>query len=204
MRHILLSQKGSLAVQFLFGWVLAMGFVAVFAALTLTLSIAEVVQYITYASSHSLMLGQSNPNKQEESAVYKYSMLTKTSEFCTFFKHCNPNGMFSINPDPQLGINPVFNPQANYPYLFMGVWTSFKADILDINIPFFGSTSEGAGSNNLFSSSIGSYLGKEPTVEECQSFDEKRLGWIYQRNQRYQNVSPDEVKDKDFIFDNGC
>ena len=203
MRHILLSQRGSLAIQFLFGWVLAMGFVAVFAALTLSLSVAEVVQYITYASSRKLMLGHHSPGDQVRAAMDKYSSLSKDPKFCTFFRHCNPNGMFRINPVPSYGINEAFNPTSGKPYLFMGVWTKFKAEILDINIPFWGSTSEDADSNNLFSSSIGSYLGKEPTQTECKSFDEKRLKWIYNKNGG-RDVSPATPKPSDFVFDNGC
>lgn len=210
VKKYLVSQKGSLAVQFLFGWVLLMGFVAVFAALTLTLSVAEVVQYVTYASSRHFMLGHIDEGAQEAAATHKYNTLVTHSDLCSFFLHCNSNGMFTINESPNIGVNSRFDSgNSGMPYLFMGVWTFFKAELLDINIPLWGSTTEGSSKNKIFTSSIGSYLGREPSVMECKSFNDVRLKWIHEShnrlggyNQAFPRVSPGNARPG--YFDNGC
>ncbi len=207
IRKYLLSQKGSLAVQFLFGWVLLMGFVAIFAALTLTLSVAEVVQYITYTSSRQFMLGHLDEDQQIAAATNKYNKLTRHSSLCSFFRHCNSNGMFTIQESPEIGLNRDFNQGGQgSPYLFMGVWTVFKAELLDINIPLWGSTTEGSSKDEIFTSNIGSYLGREPSVMECESFNTVRLKWIHENHKRYMQINPAGNLDRapSGYFDNGC
>ena len=207
VKNYFLSQKGSLAIQFLFGWVLLMGFVAIFAALTLTLSVAEVVQYITYTSSRQFMLGHLDEDQQIAAATNKYNKLTTNTKLCSFFRHCNSNGMFTINESAEIGLNRNFNQGGQgSPYLFMGVWTVFKAELLDINIPLWGSTTEGSSKDEIFTSNIGSYLGREPSVMECESFNAVRLKWIHENHKRYYQVQP-RISPADAnpgYFDNGC
>ena len=206
IKKYFISQKGSLAIQFLFGWVLLMGFVAIFAALTLTLSVAEVVQYITYASSRHFMLGHIDEGAQIKAATHKYNTLATNGQLCSFFLHCNSSGMFSIDESPQIGLNQSFSEGSQgVPYLFVGVWTIFKAELLDINVPLWGSTTEGNNKNDIFTSSIGSYLGREPSIAECESFNDKRLRWIHS-NHRYNHTQPsgNPASAPPGYFDNGC
>ena len=64
-KRFISSSKGSLTVQFLLGFVLILSFMVIFGAMTLTLAVASITQYITYASSRALFLGFGNEFLQQ-------------------------------------------------------------------------------------------------------------------------------------------
>ena len=63
-----LSCRGSLTVQFLLGFILILSFVMLFSAMTLTLAVSGVTQYMTYSASRVLFLsdGSQRQNQQQE------------------------------------------------------------------------------------------------------------------------------------------
>ncbi len=178
------NQKGSLAVQFLFGWVLVMIFGVIFGALSLTLMMSEVVQFVTYVSARSYFLGEGSERNHIAVATKKYADLTSDMPLLK----TGGDSWFSVGPEitRTLGFNESITPSHANQNLFVGVWTNFSAKGLFKSIPLPLWSAGGAGSlsdddtSENFTATIGSYLGREPSREDCQKFDAQRWKWIYQ------------------------
>ena len=173
-KTIFRSQKGFLTLQFMMGFVLVAFFMMLFAALSLTLAVSEMVQYMTFSASRALFLGHGTLEKQESQAREKYRALKTSPGFGAFFQE--RLGWFVITDDLQrdqsMGLNTHFAVEDGSPHLFFGVWTPFQARMLALENPFFGTTTE--DTQTAFQTRIGSYLGREPSVRECESFNSKR------------------------------
>ncbi|MDE0119489.1 MAG: hypothetical protein OXM55_05725 [Bdellovibrionales bacterium] len=201
-----LSCRGSLTVQFLLGFILILSFVFLFSAMTFTLAVSEVTQYITFASSRTLFLGDGSKALQQRMAREKYDSLVQNSDFSKFFTGANK--LFEIKetggdlmPGEGLGFNREFSPSSEIPYLFYGVWTKFIPKILEVDT-LWGSTEEEAA---FFETVVGSYLGREPTKKECEEFAKKRWEFIVEKHNPPSffdgNVDP---RYREGFGDNGC
>ena len=175
--RFILSCKGNLTVQFLLGFMLILVFVMLFTLMSFTLAVSEITQYVTYAASRSLFLGDGTKGHQQNAARDKYENLISNPPLDKFFR---PN-MFQIAepselrpPDNFLGLNRRFPPTSGAPNLFYGVWTKFIPKVLELDTPW-GSTEEDA---TFFETVVGSYLGREPSKTECEEFDKKRWEFI--------------------------
>lgn len=167
------NQSGFITVDFLFAFVLILGFSALLFALTLTLTVVEIAQYSTFASARVYMAGHKSEEIQRQLAVDKYlELTTKNKVFAPFFK----NGWFTVQPEPWVGnIVGLIPEYANQHNAFWGTATTFAAPILSFEIPFVGSTDP---EDRGFQTKIGSYLGREPTSAECTAFVRNRWNAI--------------------------
>lgn len=170
------NQRGVITVDFVFAIVLIFGFTTLMFLLTFTLSVASITQYVTFAAARNYVVGHIDPAMQQQRGELKYKELTEHPVLIPLFN----NGWYSIDATPNIGdhtqINPAYSGAAQGVFnQFWGAGTSFTARVLEIEIPFFGSTapdSDGTGSG--FKTYIGSYLGREPSTEECIQFTAAR------------------------------
>ena len=203
-----------MTIQFLFGFILVSGFMAVFAALVLTLVVGEIVQYMTFSASRSLFLGHESRIEQQEAAKAKYLKLR--NEDLKFFS--GPSPWFVLEPQglssgETLGLNRTYElPDNSLPNLFYGVWTTkFQSKLLALDLMFLGSTTD-EEPDVAFSAKLGSYLGREPTQQECENFTRERWNTIYQKqfNDLSQDVPIDSRASSNDNYstygkaDNGC
>lgn len=175
------NERGLITVDFLFSMVLILGFSALMFVLTFTLSMASVTQYLTFAAARNYGVAHVDRATQEARGAAKYQELVNHPVFKTLFT----NGWFKVDAQPSIGdhtkIVPEYASAAGAANKFWGVGTSFTAAVMDFNIPFFGSTApDGDGSGEGFKTYMGSYLGREPTTEECLQFTGAR--WAAIRN----------------------
>ena len=212
-KNLFFCQKGVLTLQFLFGFIIVSGFMVVFALLTLTLVAGEVTQYITFSASRSLFLSHISKEEQRKKAAEKYRTLS--SEKFKFFSAADGNAQnkwFDIKEEISggegLGLNRDFTVTSSQPNLFYGVWTHFQAKVLVMDMLFLGETTEDSGDKAFRVESIGSYLGREPSQEECDNFTEKRWDEILSKHKE-ESVpsivpnSPDNYRNYT-NYDNGC
>ncbi len=206
------STRGMITVDFLFAMVLVLGFTSILFALSLTLTVAEVTQYITFASARNYFASHLTHDRQKELALAKYYQLLENVEFAPLFR----NGWFQVDQEPAIGDISRVIPQyrdsggaGNFDSknMFWGVGTNFIARILDFQIPFYGSTNpQGDGSGSGFQTFLGSYLGREVSTQECQQF--MRARWANIRNLEVQGASPYSAFTSDSGYsaneDNGC
>lgn len=169
------NQRGLITVDFLFSMVLVLGLSGLLFVLTFSLSIASVTQYITFAAARNYAASNINQATQTERANQKYRELTAHP----VMKPLYTNGWYTVDELPGVGdhtqIIPEFAQAAQGPNKFWGVGTNFTARVLAFQIPGFGSTAiEGDESGEGFKTYLGSYLGREPTMEECLAFTADR------------------------------
>lgn len=177
------NQDGIITVDFLFSFVLVMGFTMILLTLALTLTVAEVTQYMTFAAARNLMAADMTPARQVQNAQAKFNSLRSLAPIApmlsgSWFEIATAPEKMIVSPTIPAGQSAAVNSQAFQEMgqftllgdnLFVGVQVDFIARVLDFNIPFFGSTTtESDGNGSGFRTQIGSFLGREPSVYECQ------------------------------------
>jgi hypothetical protein len=175
------NQRGLITVDFLFSMTLVLGLSALMFVLCFTLSLASVTQYVTFASARNFFAAHITPDAQGARADQKYQELISHP----VFKPLYSNGWFKVDAQPNIGdhtqIIPEFQEATGGTNKFWGVGTRFVAPVLAFEIPFFGSTvPDGDASGEGFATYLGSYLGREPSTEECLQFTAAR--WTAIRN----------------------
>ncbi len=196
---ILKNKKGSLAVDFVFSMTIVLSISAIVFAISFSLSIAEIVQYIAYSTSRTYYASDFNIKAQEAKAENKYNSLVNNPVIKGFF---GPQAWFEIKylgsanytDEAQENATPGVTP------LFVGTKIEFKANILDFNMPIFGSTNI---EEQEFKTNITSFLGREPSAEECELFAKDRWKNIIQLHASYADLPVPE--NAVVVFnDNGC
>lgn len=200
------NQRGLITIDFLFAFVLVMGFATILFALTITLVVVEVTQYATFTAARNYYASHINVIEQNRQAFNKYQQITGHPVFAPLYN----NGWFQIDDEPFVGdatqIFPNYQQSGINPNQFWGVGTHFVAHMLDFQIPFYGSTTNMDTQDGGFRTFIASYLGREPTVNECINFNIDR--WRKIRRLNVSGAAPYTSHTTDahyaIISDNGC
>lgn len=196
------NQSGFITVDFLFAFILILGFSAILFALTFTLTVVEIAQYSTYASARVYYGANKTEAQQKQAALDKYNdLINKNKVFSPLFK----NGWFKVQPEPFVGNAATIMPEygQNPMNSFFGVSTIFNAEILKMQIPLFGATDP---NDKGFKTTIASYLGREVSSMECAAFVQNRWNGILKlkpsRGASYQtNTTPAGYIP---VIDDGC
>ena len=193
------SQRGSITIDFLFSFILVMGFSAILFALTFTLSVVEITQYITYASARNYMASHLTKELQKDLANKKLNQLLSHPTPAPLFA----GSWFEVN-SPFIGLNEEYVEQPVDNYSFQGTHINLNAKMLDFHIPFFGSTASDQGQG--FHTTIGSYLGRESSIRECIKLTQNRWVWIQSIHSDYSNGAYLRASDQSYgvVTDNGC
>ena len=197
-KNILKNSDGILTFDYMFAIVLAGGFMVILFSLSMTLSMVDVVQYMTFSSARVAAVASDSITSSEAYAYDKFTELYTNPVIQPLFERAE---WFEVG-EPEVGDfsdqYPSNSPNRN---TFYGVSVRFQAKMLDLRIPFYGSTNtrdDGEG----FSSQIHSFLGREPSTQDCQNFTDQRLKWLYQY---YDNpILRNSLQEYKSITDNGC
>lgn len=195
------NQNGFLTVDFIFAVVLILGMTVLLFCVSLTLTVASITQYVTFAAARNYVAGHLDVDHQTKRAKDKYASLIGNDVLKPLFK----NGWFKVADEPTVGdITQTiqgYQPASGDPNLFWGVGTDFTAKILDFQIPFFGSTNpDSTGGKDDFKTFMGSYLGRDVTTTECLDFVAKRWTAITNLGSNYSTASGTYVP----FADDGC
>ena len=183
------GRKGFVTIPFLIAFVMVMFLILSFFRLTLTLTYASVVQYITYASARRLSLGDESKQTQIDKGKEKYGQLkSKLLKTGKWFELSNPQADFR-NDYTETG----------YRQLFYGVSVTFTSNLISFRIPFLAEDGD-QGLNAV----MGSYLGREPSEEECKNFNSERQGQLSELIKNRGYGSQYSTIDKPVRSDNGC
>ncbi|RME18010.1 MAG: hypothetical protein D6797_01285 [Bdellovibrio sp.] len=196
------DSAGFITTDFLFAFILVISFAVVLFKITLTLSVIEMAQYITFASARNFFAAHISENKQRALAQQKYQSLLDNKEHY-FYHFLGPHHRwFSISENPRPGNFSKLYPKASGPLdsskLFQGVRINFIAQALNFGLPFLGNTTENGQPPTTF---VNSYLGREPSSNECQIFNQQRFRKIINLNPAYQRA---RIQAYISISDNGC
>jgi hypothetical protein len=168
------NQAGFITIDFIFAVVLIFGLTALLFCVSLTLTTAEIVQYITFAAARNYVASHLDEDHQKQRAKAKYQELLSNKVFAPLFK----NGWFEISDAPTVGditqTIQEYAPTSPDPNLFWGAGTNFTAKILNFNIPLFGSSDPDGTGGSDFKTFMGSYLGRDVTQAECMDLVGRR------------------------------
>lgn len=206
-RNLLRNERGILTLDFIFALLLGMGFTMVFFALTLTLSLMEVTQYMSFAVARTALGAHETREQQNALGNQKYTQLRERPIFRNIFGR----GWFRLPAqpdygDPVSGFNTEYGSDPNDDNeTFYGARLRIEARILDITIPLLGSskTDTETGFAN-----VQTFLGREVTTTECrEQFNQARWQGILAIEPVYQNVNATGTNPAaavGLITDNGC
>ncbi|MCB0348217.1 MAG: hypothetical protein KDD37_05245 [Bdellovibrionales bacterium] len=194
---IINNERGSLTIDFLFATVLVMGVSGLLFALCFTLTVVEISQYIAFASSRNYYGSNFNEQVQISQAEEKFNQLVYDSPWKVLFKKDGWFALKYINTGDFRSEYPNDIDEDNAK--FWGTILEIQSKVLDFKIPFYGSTNP---EDNMFKAKITSFLGREPSAEECVNFHNERFDKIKRLNSKFQgNVPNTNVKS---FYDNGC
>lgn len=192
---VIKNQKGILILDSIFSMSLVLGAAAVVFALTLTLSVIEVAQYVAFSTSRAYYPAHITPERQRQLAEEKFNQLENLPAFRSLFK----GGWFEIKlvdirdfKDQYAG-----NISGNHSPL-SGAEIEIQAKVLSFNVPFFGRTSSDDG----LKTKVNSYLGREPSRAECMAVNQER----WRKIKENVNLAGFSIGDAGYavIADNGC
>lgn len=180
---------GFTTVEFLFAIVIAFGLTMLTFAMTTTLSVVEMTQYIVYSASRAHAAANFDVDAQQKTARDKYNSLINSTAMAPLYQ----NGWFQISTANQLdirsgdgrnfereygGANPMKNLQ--------GVRANLRVKILEMRWPLLGSIKpedDGVG----FSTKVNAILIREVSHTECQNYMEQRKDqlWTFDGQNRF-------------------
>jgi hypothetical protein len=193
------AQRGFITMDFIFALVASLGLAIILLAISATLSMVEVTQYVAFSISRVYAGAHETRDLQENTARKKFDQLManrvfKTLYGGTWFKLGNPEfGNFTSEyPDP-----------GEENEIFVGARLPMNAKIMHLNIPFIGPTAEDSETGKAV---LNSYLMREVTGVECrEAFTRVRysriIGLTADGSSPYQGVPSVQAK---MITDNGC
>ncbi len=200
------NEGGFLTLDFIFALTIVAGFSVVLFALTFTLSIVEVVQYMTFSAARSFYSAHFSPQEQINAGATKFLALKESPPLKPLFRK---DGWFELEEVGTVvgDFSSIYEAKAISSTTegfssFHGARVRLVANLLNLRFPIIGSTSDG-GKN--FKANVASYLSREPSTQECMSFVNQRL----QRMMSIQGANysgAGKVLDADYIrmADNGC
>lgn len=207
------NERGLLTADFLFAVVFAMAVSAILFTMTLSLSVIEIGQYITFASARAHSASHETVAFQQAAARAKYTELTTSKPLAVFFN--NPEVFFEVSVPKEIEIRSGANTPGQAEFLeygrtpersfiaHTGVRMTMQAKILDFRIPMLGRTSEEG--DNAFKTKITSLMMRESSAEECRkNFVARRYRAILSKSTRYGFHGNAGVTKYVPMEDNGC
>jgi len=194
---LLRNERGLLMLDFVFALIFAIGFSVVFFSVAVTLSLVEVAQYVTFATSRSYAAAHETKALQTELARAKFADIMAVSSFKTslgsnWLKVGEPQlGDFSDDYD-------VASETDNR--IFVGARIPIDAQLLHWRVPFLGATVE---DSDVGKATLNSFLMREVSTTECrEQFTRQRFQQLKNIDAAYQ-ATPNSQGEK-LITDNGC
>ena len=197
------SAQGFLTVQFMIAFIFIMFFIISFLGLALTLVHASLTQYLTYSSARKNALGGESIGAQKDAGEQRYQDIREG-----LFKgsHLGGSDWFVIPTEATIGENTQYSeksrPVAGL-HLFYGSHLTFKSNVINFQIPSLTDSSD--ETNRNLETTVGSYLGREPSREECEGFLTGSELPIGNDPDKYPaKIGGQELSPTKFFSDNGC
>jgi len=168
---LLKNQKGFLTLDFLFSSLIFGIFASLFFGIAMTFSIVEVIQYMTFSSARSYSMADISETDQVDRGRQKFERLSGTPAFRPLVS----NGWFELGDVQLADFNEELASDADVTddaETFVGARVQLNAPILFKRLPALGAT---ASDRDTFFATIQSFLGREPTQDECQLFTGQRI-----------------------------
>jgi hypothetical protein len=197
---MLKNERGLITLDFIFALVLVFAFTAVLFTVSLTLSVVEIAQYVTFASARNYFAGNTTEAEQKRLGMAKFKQLSNEGALKPLFS----NGWFELK-NPKVGKGEDYQEhQTTDPerFTFYGASVYLRAPVLNFKVPFFGRTMK--DEDSAFEAQITSWLAREPSTEECYEFNTARMRLIKQIGGNAYNAPKIDENAYVVMTDNGC
>jgi hypothetical protein len=187
---------GSITVDFIFGITLVACVSAILLSLCFTMAMVEFSQYIAFASSRVYFGAGRDEATQISRADQKFTNLVSNR----VIKKILEGDWFKLAYVGTGDFRSLYQGQINFDNgTFFGTRLQLTASILNLRLPLIGSTSDSG-----YKAYLTSYLGREPSFQECADFMKERWGRYSQKFPRPQGATPPSEGAYEAIMDNGC
>ena len=197
------SNKGIVTIPFLLVLFIILFLTLSLLGVAMTLVHISVSQYMSYSTARKLSLSGKSELDQKDKAEAHYKQLREQFFAPNAFTQATDWFKISktLNKQQQLGSFPGdflndSSKKAGYRRMFYGAGMDFSTRILKLEVP--GLLEGNAKAPPL---RIISFLGREPSKDECQEFNEKR-GLRIKAHFNYGHFDDQKVKTRE--GDNGC
>lgn len=179
-RPKLRDQRGVIVADFVFSIILAAGLGTILFAMSYTLAVVEVTQYISYSVARAAMAGNKNPIEQERKARAKYTQMTTDKGavgtlYSTSWFTLGAADKVDVRQGPT-GNGSMFDQDlaggTDKRNWFIGVSIPLTVGLLKMNLPLIGDTAPDDDEGP--ETSLNSMLIRDPTEKECKDFFEQR------------------------------
>lgn len=187
------NEGGFITLDFIFALMLSVGFAVIFFSVSITLSLVETAQYVTFASARAFAAAHETEQAQKDLGQAKYDEIMAKRTFKTFLS----SDWMKISP-PNLGdfYSEYPNQAGGDDNTFVGAQITIDAKLLHLNVPFVGKTTENP---NVGKATLNAYLMREVSTTECrENFNRARYDQL--KNLGY-GAPGGAAK---LITDNGC
>lgn len=203
------SNEGFITGEFIFALTLSAGFCLLLFALTFTLGMIEVSQYVAFSMARSHMAAHIDPQQQELQAMKKYKQLVNGKTLKPLFSEDGVNWFSLTNPEIRGGSGGGRQSTFDADYAadstrlsHTGVRLTFQSRVLNFRIPFIGKTA--LDEDEGFSTKITAFLFREPTMKECTSQVSERYNLILKLDRRFNELAGKSPEKYIPMEDNGC
>lgn len=164
---IIKNEKGALTLSFMFATALILGVTVLISAMTIALTLTEVLQYVSYAGARAYFAGHSDEGIQEDMAAEKVDDLLGSLPFLTGAQSSQWIRVVGRRADDfesyaEQGGSGTFRNR------YVGYQIEFEIPLLNLKLPLLGAAIEPPG--GTFKTRVNSFLLREPTEAECQQF----------------------------------
>lgn len=204
------DQRGLLAVDYLFAFVIGMGLFLLLFAFTFTLSMTSIAQYIAFSASRSFASAHKSVENQEALARNKFNELKNNNVFAPLFQ----NGWFDLQiesvrsggangQDFSQDYNDI-NDSQEIRQPSVGIRLNFSASILNFRNPLLGNSQ--SEEDDGFTTRVTGLMNREPSSTECmnQMRREVRYSQILKLDSRFSILGAPVQQKYQALEDNGC
>ncbi len=163
------SESGQLTLDFLFACVLIMSTAGLVSVLCIGLTLAEVVQYVTFSGSRSYFAGDTTVANQVQAAGGQAQSLINN---LPFLNGAIKNNWINVNitgaQDYKTYALSKGADDTQFPdkFQFVGYQIIVKFRLLTFKFPLFGDMVQ-SPTGEPVQATVGSYIMREPATEEC-------------------------------------
>ena len=194
------NDKGLVTIPFLLVSVIVLFFILSFFGLAMTLAHVSVSQYMSYSTARKLALSGKDQEGQRTLAAGHYKKLR--GQFFAPSAHTGKTGDWfaiseELDPSSHIGELGGFDDQNHFRGMFYGAGLLFESRIAKFGIPFLTKGDR----SPPFEARVMSFLGRESSQAECETFNKNRGQHIYDK---YSSLPGFNVPAIEGTGDNGC
>lgn len=175
------KQDGFITLDFIIAFGLVFGLTMILFSFAMTLTAIEIAQYLTFSVTRNAMAGNYSPADGQQEGQKKFKTLMQMPPYKIL-----KSQWFKIEEDEQIvrDFTTELDADTKRGHAFFGCRLDFQAKILNLTVPFFGSTESTTG----YKTHIGSYLYREPAATDTLKFYEFRWQNIQALDSAYSSV----------------